>query len=62
MKKNTPLNPGDLPKNVEILSKTWELLKEMIFNLATKMKMMTAVITLSYPWMITTLVEESAKS
>lgn len=57
-----PLYPRDLLENAEILSKTLEILREMIFNLAMRMKMMAAAITLSFPWMITTQVEESVES
>lgn len=60
IRENMPLYPRDLLESIEPL-RTLETSREMIFSLAMKTKMMTAAITLSYPWMITTLVEESVK-
>lgn len=56
------LYQGDLLESVEILSTTLEISREITFNLAMKMKMMTTAITLSFPRMISTLVEESVET
>ena len=59
---NMQLYQGDLLESVEILSTTLEISREITFNLAMKMKMMTTAIALSFPRMISTLVEESVET